>query len=249
MAHTNAASTPEMDAIWPGFSRREAKLTRLILIDDHPIVREGISALLSLESDLTILGECGDVESGIEMVRRLEPDLVICDLTMPGCTGGIAVRKLCQECPTVRVLVLTAHDSLECVRESFNAGAIGYVRKDALRADLLASVRNAAAGGQTVCRGVGDRVVRNWLLEARPDASRSDAPLGPEDRQIIRFIALGVPTWRIAAELRRGVKVVEKHRASLMRRLELDSTAAVARYAVRCNILSRKEVDKLVSTP
>ena len=133
------------DAIWPGFARHGAKVMRLLLIDDHPIVREGICALLSLESDLSIVGDCGDVESGIEMVRRLEPDLVICDLTMPGCTGGIAVRMLCRECPTTRVMVLTAHDSLECVRESFSAGAIGYVRKDALRADLMASVRNAAS--------------------------------------------------------------------------------------------------------
>jgi DNA-binding NarL/FixJ family response regulator len=236
------------DAIWPGFAKRESKVTRLLLIDDHPIVREGICALLSLESDFSIVGDCGDVESGIEMVRRLEPDLVICDLTMPGCTGGIAVRKLCRECPTTRVMVLTAHDSLECVRESFNAGAIGYVRKDALRADLLASVRNAATGAKAICRGVGESVLRNWLHEARPESSGVAAPLDPEDRQIIRLIALGVPTWRIAAELGRGVKVVEKYRANLMRRLELDSTAAVARYAVRCNILSSQEVDQLVST-
>jgi DNA-binding NarL/FixJ family response regulator len=236
------------DAIWPGFARHGAKVTRLVLIDDHPIVREGICALLSLENDLTIVGDCGDVETGIEMVRRLEPDLVICDLTMPGCTGGIAVRMLCRECPTTRVMVLTAHDSLECVRESFNAGAIGYVRKDALRADLLTSVRNAATGGKAICRGVGDSVLRNWLQEARSESTNADTPLSPEDRKIIRLIALGVPTWRIAAELRRGVKVVEKYRANLMRRLQLDSTAAVARYAVRCNILSSEEVDQLVST-
>jgi DNA-binding NarL/FixJ family response regulator len=235
------------DAIWPGFTRREAKTLRLVLIDDHPVVREGICALLSLESDLTIVGDAGDVETGVEMVRRLEPDLVICDLTMPGCTGGLAVRKLCHECPTTHVLVLTAHDSLECVRESFDAGAIGYVRKDALRVDLLAAVRRAAAGAQAMCRGVSDTVIRNWLHEARPQPAPVDAVLDPEDRQIIRLIALGVPTWRIAADLRRGVKVVEKYRASLMRRLNLSSAAAVTRFAVRCNILSREEVDRLVS--
>jgi two-component system nitrate/nitrite response regulator NarL len=143
---------------------------------------------------------------------------------------------------------LTAHDSLECVRESFKAGAIGYVRKDALRADLLMSVRDAAAGNPAICRGVGDSVLRNWLLHVKPEPPEVDPQLGAEDRQIIRFIALGVPTWRIAAELRRGVKVVEKYRANLMRRLKLDSTAAVARYAVSCNILSSQEVDRLVST-
>jgi DNA-binding NarL/FixJ family response regulator len=235
------------DAVWPGYVRREAKVIRLVLIDDHPVVREGICALLSLECDMSIVGDAGDIETGVDLVRRHQPDLVICDLTMPGCTGGIAVSKLCQQCPTARVLVLTAHDSLECMRESFAAGAIGYVRKDAMRVDLLTSVRRAADGEHAICRGVSDMVIRNWLLDPAPPLQAPAAALDPEDRQILRLIALGVPTWRIAADLRRGVKVVEKYRANLMRRLDLSSTAAVARYAVSCNLLSREEVDQLVS--
>jgi DNA-binding NarL/FixJ family response regulator len=236
------------DAIWPGFARHAAKLMRIVLIDDHPIVREGVSTLLSLESDLCIVGDAGELETGIELVREHRPDLVICDLTMPGCSGGIAVRQLCRQCPTTRVLVLTAHDSLECIRESFSAGAIGYVRKDALRADLLSVVRRAATGGHAICRGVGDTVIRNWLREpVSASHGAADAPLDPEDRRIIRLIALGVPNWRIAGDLGRGVKVVEKYRANLMRRLNLNSTAAVARFAVRLNLLSSEEVDQLVS--
>lgn len=237
------------DDIWPGYLKPDSKILRLILIDDHAIVREGLSALLSMESDLRIVGDAGDVDRGIELVRSLEPDLAICDLTMPGCPGGLAVRKLCGECPNTRVLVLTAHDSLECIRESFLAGAIGYVRKDAPRVDLLAAVRRAASGTQAICQGVGDVVIRNWLQEATlgPASVPADMALDPQDRRIIRLIALGVPTWRIAAELGRGVKVVEKYRANLMRRLDLSNIAAVARYAVRCNILTSQEVDQLVS--
>jgi len=234
------------DAIWPGFVRRNAGKLRLVLIDDHPVVREGIGALLSLESDLAVVGDAGDIETGIELVRRYEPNLVICDLTMPGCTGGLAVRKLCCECPTARVLVLTAHDSLECIRESFTAGAIAYVRKDALRVDLLAAVRRAAVGEQAICRGVCDILIRDWLHPVRTQPV-VEVPLEPEDRKIIRLIALGVPTWKIAADLGRGVKAVEKYRTGLMRRLDLGSTAAVARFAVRCNLLSRQEMDGLVS--
>jgi DNA-binding NarL/FixJ family response regulator len=245
MARLDALS--DSDAIWPGFCRREAKPIRMILIDDHPIVREGICALLTLESDMTIVGDAGDVDTGIELVRRHKPDLVICDLTMPGCTGTIAVRKLCRECPEARVLVLSAHDSLEFIRESFVAGAIGYVRKDALRADLLTAVRRAATGTQAICLGVSEMLMRNWLLNQGTAPAAADGTLDPEDRKILRLIALGVPTWRIAADLHRGVKVVEKYRANLMRRLNLSSTAAVARYAVSCNLLSREEVDQLVS--
>ena len=245
MQDFNLASTSE--AIWPGFVRRNAERTRLILIDDHPVVREGIGALLSLESDLSVVGDAGDIATGIELIRRHEPHLVICDLNMPGCTGGIAVRKLCREVPTTRVLVLTAHDSLECIRESFSAGAIGYVRKDALRVDLLTAVRRAATGEQAMCPGVCDIVIRNWLHQPAPAQPAVEASLEPEDRKIIRLIALGVPTWKIAADLGRGVKSVEKYRASLMRRLHLGGTAAVARFAVRCNLLSRQEMDVMVS--
>jgi len=235
------------DAIWPDFVKRIAKPIRLVLIDDHPVVREGICALLGLENDMTMVGDAGDLDTGIELVRTHKPDLVICDLTMPGCTGTIAVRKLCRECPSMRVLVLSALDSLECIRESFAAGAIGYVRKDALRADLLAAVRRAATGAQATCLGVTDMVMRSWLHEAGTATPAAKAELEPEDRQILRLIALGVPTWRIAADFGRGVKLVEKQRANLMRRLNLNNAAAVARYAVSCNLLSREEVDQLVS--
>ena len=245
----NEPNQENSDDIWPGYWKRGSRVLRLILIDDHPIVREGLSALLSLESDLRIVGDAGDVEQGIELIRSLQPDLVICDLTMPGCPDGLAVRKVCAACPTTRVLVLTAHDSLECLRESFLAGAIGYVRKDAPRADLLAAVRRASSGEQAMCRGAGDVVLRNWLNAPLPAPASipMDTALDPQDRRIIRLIALGVPTWRIAAQLGRGVKVVEKYRATLMRRLDLSNTAAVTRYAVRCNLLTSQEVDRLVS--
>ena len=247
MARSEAAASS--DAIWPGFIRHPAKVMELVLIDDHPVVREGVCALLSLEGDMRVVGDAGDIETGIELVRLHQPDLVLCDLTMPGYTGGLAVKKLCQECPTSRVLVLTAHDSLECMRESFMAGAIGYVRKDALRVDLLAAIRRAAEGHHAMCRGVSDVLTRNWLVvDAAPTPAAPAEALDPEDRQILRLIALGVPTWRIAADLRRGVKVVEKYRASLMRRLNLSNTAAVARFAVRSHLLSREEVDQVVST-
>jgi len=204
-AKTSDAPWPA-DAIWPGYVKPEVRMIRLVLVDDHPVVREGICALLSLESDMTIVGDAGDIETGVELVREHQPDLVVCDLNMPGCTGGIAVRKLCRECPTARVLVLTADDSLECMRESFAAGAIAYVRKDAMRVDLLTSVRRAAVGEHAICRGVSDMVIRNWLLDAVPRPPAPTVALDPEDRQILRLIALGVPTWRIAADLRRGVK-------------------------------------------
>ena len=237
------------EPVWPEYEqRRRAKRTRLLLVDDHPVVREGLGALLSLEGDLEIVGDAGDISEAIELVRLRSPDLVICDLSMPGCSGGTAVRTLCHEFPQLRVLVMTAHDALESIRECFNAGAIAYVRKDALRADLLVAVRRAAAGLRATCPGVGDILVRSWLRQSSTQAPNVEVELEPEDRRVLRLIALGVPTRRIADELGRGVKAVEKYRANLMRRLDLHSTAAVARFAIRCNLLSPQEVDLVVST-
>ncbi len=235
------------EAIWPDYVRRTEPCHRLVLVDDHPVVRAGLAALLSLEHDLQIVGEAGDVDEAIALVRELDPDLVICDLTMPGYTGCLAVRRLCREFPRTRVMVLSAHCSLECIRESFDSGAIGYVRKDALRADLLSALRRAARGLPATCTGVGNLVIRDWLAGVEAEPRSEDVTLDAEDRQVLRLIALGVPTWRIAAELGRGVKAVEKYRTSLMRRLNLNSTAAIARFAVKCKLLSLQEVDQLVS--
>ena len=94
------------DVIWPGYVPQPSRPVRLVLIDDHQLVREGICALLALESDLSVVGQAANIDAGIQMVRQLSPDLVICDLNMPGCTGGLAVKRLNQECPNSRVLVL-----------------------------------------------------------------------------------------------------------------------------------------------
>jgi DNA-binding NarL/FixJ family response regulator len=228
-------------AIWPAFARPDAAAIRFVLIDDHPVVRDGIGALLSCESDMILVGDTGDLDAGIELVRRLHPDLVVCDLIMPNCPGATAVRRLCSEFRTLHVLVLTALDSLQSMRDSFAAGAIGYVRKDALRADLLWAVRGAAAGTRVVCRGTVEMLTGIWLLEPAAQASYRK-PLGPEDRQILRLIALGVPTRQIAAELGRGIKAAGKHRAQLMRRLNLTSSAAVTQYAIGCNLISLEEI-------
>lgn len=235
--------------VWPEYEQRRTRRTRLLLVDDHPVVREGLGALLSLESDLEIVGDAGDIDAALALVRTAAPDLVICDLSMPGCSGGTAVRTLCSEFPQLRVLVMTAHDALESIRECFNAGAIAYVRKDALRADVLVAVRRAAAGLRATCPGVGDILVRSWLRQGLgAPQTHVDVDLLPEDRQVLRLIALGVPTRRIADDLGRGIKAVEKYRASLMRRLDLHSAAAVARFAIRCNLLSPQEVDQVVSS-
>jgi len=233
--------------IWPEWISRSAVRRRLLLIDDHTVVREGLRSLLSFESDLQVVGAAASVAEGIELVSLHHPDLIVSDLTMPGCSGGIAVRTLMEACPTARVLVLSVNDSRESIRAAFSAGAVGYVRKDASREEMLSAIRTAAAGHRSACLGVRDTIVRDWLEHSAPTATAGSRVISDEDGRLLRLIALGVPSWRIAEQLGRGVKVVEKQRAQLMRCLGLKNAAAIVRFAVGLNLLSRLEVDRILA--
>jgi DNA-binding NarL/FixJ family response regulator len=233
--------------VWPGWQgRRSPARCRIVLIDDHVVVRDGIAALLALETDLEVVGSAGSVASGVELVRTTQPDLVVCDLNLPGISGGQAVQALRRSLPGVVILVLTAHDSLEYVRAAFISGAIGYVCKDAPRSELLRAVRRAACGRRTVCGPVWDAVMADWLQHYKPPEPQEYANLGDDERRVLRHIALGVPTWRIAGELGRGVKAVEKYRMALMRRLGLRSAAAATRFAIEHRLVSSSELDTML---
>jgi DNA-binding NarL/FixJ family response regulator len=239
MVHAQFADAS--DAIWPGFVRPEASAYRFVLIDHLSVVRHCIGSLLSSESDLAMVGDSGDLDAGIELVRRVKPDLVICDLNLPHCPGVTTVRRLCGEFHDAHVLVLTACDSLQSMRESFAAGAIGYVRKNATRADLVRTLRCAAAGQRVVCLGTMERLARIWLVGKSAKNSHRKT-LSLDEEVILRLIALGVPTRQIAADLRRGMRAVGKQRMQLMRRLNLRSIAAVTQFAVALNLVSLGEI-------
>jgi DNA-binding NarL/FixJ family response regulator len=238
----------ERAAIWPGWrSQREVRRCRVLLIDDHVVVRDGLAALLALEPDLEIVGCAGAVAEGIELVRAAHPDLVLCDLNLPGMSGGEAVRALYREFPRLTLLVLTAHDSLEYVRAAFIAGAIGFVCKDASRSELLRAVRRAASGRRTVCGNVWESVVSDWLEDGGAAQAPPVRELDAATERVIRLIALGVPTRQIARELGRGVKATEKFRTALMRRLGLRSAAGVTRFAIENRLVSSQELDQMLS--
>jgi DNA-binding NarL/FixJ family response regulator len=238
----------ERAAIWPGWSSRpETRRRRVVLVDDHVVVRDGLAALLALEPDLEIVGCAGEIPEAVKLVRSSAPDLILCDLNLPGMSGAQAVRTFCQEFPRITLLVLTAHDSLEYVRAAFAGGAIGFVCKDASRSELLRAVRRAASGRRTVCGNVWESVVADWLEDAGPTPLPGSDGLDPEACRVIRLIALGVPTWQIAQELGRGVKAVEKYRVALKRRLGLTSAASVTRFAVERQLVSSQELDRLLA--
>jgi DNA-binding NarL/FixJ family response regulator len=213
-----------------------ASPARLVLVDDHAILREGLVVLSEMEGDLKVVGQGGTIAEGIAVAIETEPDLIITDLSLPGATGVQGIVEFRQRCPGARVLVLTMHDNEEYIRAALSAGAQGYVLKDASRADLIQGVRAVLAGLRHLCPRSSARVVCSYLGEQKAAPVATGWVTGRE-REILAMIAEGWSNKRMARELQRSVKTVEKHRANLMRKLKLHNVAEVTRFALQSGML------------
>lgn len=211
---------------------------RIVLVEDHAILQEGLIALLELEHDLEIVGQAMDAATALELVRNLQPSVLMTDLSLGGESGISLISKVQGVSPQTRSLVLTAHDEEEYFRASMEAGALGYVLKDAGRAELLQGIRLVASGQQYLSAAMARRVLSGYL---RTTGSGVDAPasrLTDREREVLAKIATGQPNKVIASELTISVKTVEKHRANLMRKLGLRNSAEVTMFAVRHGLIS-----------
>src|SRR5579871_838249 len=214
----------------------ETNPARLILIDDHAILREGLIALSNMENDLKVVGQAATIAEGLLVAQSVQPDLIITDLALPGATGLQGIVEFRQRIPTAKVLVLTMYDSEEYIRAALSAGAHGYVLKDATRNELMQGVRAVLAGHRHLCSRASSRVVRSYLGEQQASAPLAAGVTGRE-REILAMIAAGLSNKRIAVQLKRSVKTVEKHRANLMRKLQLHNVADVTRFAMQSGLL------------
>jgi len=213
-----------------------SKRTRIVLIEDHCILREGLRTLIDLEADLQIVGEASNTEEGVRVVQAAQPTLLITDLALPGGSGLAALGELRAVCPSLRVLVLTAYCTDEYIRAALGAGADGYLLKDASRAELLQAIRSVVTGQKYFSEPVSARLVSGYL--GRDSKSLYPTPrITDREREVLTRIALGESNKRVAIGLRLSIKTVEKHRANLMRKLELHNTAAVTLFAVRNGLL------------
>jgi DNA-binding NarL/FixJ family response regulator len=218
--------------------------SRLVLVEDHAILREGLRALLELEQDLRIAGEAANGIDAVPTIESLKPDLVITDIALPGRSGIELIGCLRQVATASKILVLTAHNSEEYIRAALNAGAHGYVLKDASRAELLLAIR-AVLGGQTyLCASVTAKVVTGYLRPKSESLSLSAVHLVTErEREVLTRVAMGMSNKLIARELDVSVKTVEKHRANLMRKLTLHNTAAVTRFAIKHGMVNAADLE------
>jgi two-component system, NarL family, response regulator NreC len=208
---------------------------RIVIVDDHAVVRSGLRLLLEAESDLEVAAEAGDAREAVLTVRAEKPDVVLLDVTMPGESGIEALPKLLHEAPETKVLVLSMQDDPRYVREAFAAGASGYVLKEAADAEVVGAVREVAAGNSYVHPTLGARMI---TAEAEARAAAESDPLSDREREVLRLLALGHTNQEIAKQLFISVRTAETHRAHIMQKLRLSTRAELVRYALANDLLS-----------
>lgn len=211
------------------------KPIRVLIADDHALVRAGIRALVEKIEGLVVVAEAGKGNEAIELIRKLKPNLVLLDITMPEGSGFDVLDRLTKEFPEVRVIVLTVHEAGEYAIRALREGAAGFLPKSAASTELEQAI-------QTVIRGevyISPETSRKTLLEYGKGATKREllATLSPRQREVLRLIAEGRTTKQIAQELEISVKTVESHRAQLMERLDIHDVAGLVRYAITVGLI------------
>lgn len=209
---------------------------RVLVVDDHAVVRAGIRRVLDAEGDIETVGEAATAERAVFEALESRPDVVLMDVVMPGKSGIEGLPALLNAVPDARVLMLSMQDDPRYVREAFEAGARGYVLKDAADTDVVDAVRAVAAGERYVHPTLGARLVAAESEERKRAASD---PLSEREREVLRLLALGHTNQEIAALLYISVRTAETHRAHVMQKLGLSSRAELVRYALDHGLVER----------
>lgn len=216
---------------------------RVLLADDHAIVRSGIRALLDSEPDIDVVGEAEDGLEAVKLAEQTEPDVVVMDISMPKINGIAATRRIHRESPGVGILALTMHDHEAYFYEMLRAGGVGYVLKDAPPGELIQAIRAAYAGEAYLSPTVARRLVYDYTREGER-RGRLDG-LTQRESEILGLVAEGLTNRQIADQLVISVKTVETHRTNLMRKLDLHDRTELVKYAIRKGLISLEAEDEI----
>jgi len=207
--------------------------TRVLLVDDHAIIREGLRSLLEKQPDMEVVADADDGRKAIELVRELAPDIVIMDVTMPGLNGIEATRLIAAELPDVKIVALSIHSQRRFVADMLSAGAVGYILKECLFDELLQAIGVVANGGRYLSPKIAEVVVDDYVKHL---SNISDSPLSAltgREREVLQLVAEGKSTKEIALELHVSTKTIEANRRQIMDKLGVNSVAELTKYAVR----------------
>ena len=207
--------------------------TRILLVDDHAVVRRGLRMVLDAEPDLEVVAEAGDGAEAITLGCEPNIDLAIVDISMPRMTGLQAVAELHRRRPELRTLILSMHDNERYLYEALQAGASGYVLKTVVDRDLVEACRAAMRGEAFLYPGAETELIRNFLRQARDDEPIREDPLTPREQEVVKLIAESYSTKQIADALVISEKTVDRHRANILEKLGMHDRVELTRYAIR----------------
>ncbi len=213
-------------------------MIRVLVADDHKIVRVGIRHLLERETDITVVGEAKTGRQALQLTGQLTPDVVLMDVGMPDMNGIEATARIVAETPECTVLMLSMHSDRRFVAQSLKAGARGYLLKDCASDELVRAVRTVANNEVHICPKIAEIIINDYIQHVPDDLSATAAELTPREREVLQLIAEGKNTKEIAFMFEISAKTVETHRRQLMNRLKLFSIAELTKYAVRVGVAS-----------
>jgi len=210
---------------------------RVVLADDHVLIRAGLRALLHSLPNIEVIGEASDGHEAVDVIARHEPDVVIMDIGMPGLNGVDCTRRIVKQCPGTRVVILSMHANEEYVGRALEAGAMGYLLKGAEPAELELVLKAVMRGETYLSPSIAKHLVQDYLIHRR--AKTPPLPdLTARQREVLQLIAEGCSTKDIANRLKLSVKTIDTHRSELMHRLDIHDVAGLVRYAIRTGLVS-----------
>lgn len=215
--------------------------TKILLVDDHHLVRTGIANLLAGEPDLEIIGEASNAGEMIDLLKQQEPDLAVLDIALPDMSGIELARQMAKEFPKVKVVFLSMYTSEEFVFNAINSGAKGYLPKNTSRSELLEAIRAVAKGEEYFAESISNTILKSYIKKAKSgnlEQLRDESLLSKRELEVLRLFAQGLTNQEIADKLFISIRTVESHKNHIMQRLELKTTVDLIKFAIRNNLVT-----------
>jgi DNA-binding NarL/FixJ family response regulator len=216
--------------------------TKVVIVEDHKLFREGLKSLLSDKDDLVVVGEAGDGIEAIRAVKKCRPDLLLLDLSMPKMNGISVMKEIKSQFPAIKIMALTIHESDQYVLEAFEAGADGYCLKDAGRNELMVAVDSVVQGKRYISPSISDNVLEGYMTGRKKLKSKTTwDTITQREREVLKLLGEGYQNKEISDMLHISVKTVEKHRANIMNKLDLHNAAALTAFAIEHGLVAKTE--------